>query len=57
MKHILQCAKCKKYTMKELCTCGGKAVSPKPARYSPIDRFGEYRRKAKRILNDIHKEA
>ncbi len=33
--------------MKEACTCGGKAVNPKPPKYSPEDKFGSYRRKAK----------
>jgi len=32
------------------CTCGKKTVSPKPQRYSAIDKFGEYRRKAKRMI-------
>ncbi len=50
MKHILFCSECKKYTMQTLCTCGKKTVSQKPQRYSPTDKFGEYRRKAKKIM-------
>lgn len=50
MKHILRCTKCGKYTMKEKCGCGGKAVSQKPAKYSPEDKFGKYRRLAKKKL-------
>jgi H/ACA ribonucleoprotein complex subunit 3 len=46
-EHILKCSKCGKYTMQESCSCGGKAVNPKPAKYSPEDKMGEYRRKAK----------
>ena len=48
MKHILKCTSCRNYTMKEECSCGGKAVSAKPAKYSPEDRFGKYRRLAKK---------
>jgi len=47
MKHIMKCPKCGKYTMKDFCC--EKTILPKPARYSPIDRFGEYRRKAKKL--------
>lgn len=48
MRHIFQCGKCGVYTMKEDCGCGGKALNPKPPKYSPDDRFADYRRKAKR---------
>ena len=47
MKHMLKCEKCGKYTFKEKCSCGGTAKEPKPPKYSPEDRYGEYRRKAK----------
>ena len=47
MKRILKCAKCGKYTMKEICSCGNKTLVAKPLKYSPDDRFGSYRRKAK----------
>lgn len=33
--------------MQEVCKCGEKTENPKPARYSPDDSYGEYRRKAK----------
>ena len=48
MRHILKCKICGKYTLKDKCACGGGAVSPKPAKYSPEDQYGEYRRKAKK---------
>lgn len=48
MKHILKCKKCGSYTMNKVCKCGGEAVSPKPAKYSPEDKYGEYRRKIKK---------
>jgi H/ACA ribonucleoprotein complex subunit 3 len=47
MKHILKCAKCNKYTMKEICGCGSKTLVAKPLKYSPEDKFSSYRRKAK----------
>ena len=36
--------------MKERCFCGGEAVFAKPAKYSPEDKFGYLRRKAKKEL-------
>ena len=49
MKHIQKCKGCKKYTLKDKCPkCGEKTVNPKPAKYSPDDRMGKYRRLAKK---------
>ncbi|MBU0536569.1 MAG: RNA-protein complex protein Nop10 [Nanoarchaeota archaeon] len=48
MKHIMRCIKCSQYTMQEV-HCGEKTVNPKPPKYSPEDKYGEYRRKAKGI--------
>ncbi len=49
MRHILKCVSCNEYTMSESCPkCGGKAVTVKPAKFSPEDRFADYRRKSKR---------
>jgi len=47
MRHILKCQKCGRYTLSEICECGGKAVENKPPKYSPEDKYGHYRRKAK----------
>jgi H/ACA ribonucleoprotein complex subunit 3 len=45
MKHLLKCNKCNNYTLKEICPkCGEKAISPKPAKYSPEDKYAKYRR-------------
>ena len=33
--------------MKEDCSCGSKAVTTRPAKYSPEDKWGKYRRIAK----------
>lgn len=49
MKHILYCQKCKAYTMKQVCPkCGTKTIQKKPAKFSPEDPYGKYRRKAKK---------
>lgn len=47
MKHILKCKKCYSYTLKEKCKCGSEALSPMPAKYSPEDKYGKYRRETK----------
>ena len=48
MKKILRCLECGKYGLKEKCVCNGKAVTPKPAKFSPEDPYGSYRREAKK---------
>ena len=51
MKHLLKCADCKTYTMKDTCPECGKATSiSKPAKFNPKDPYGDYRRKAKKEL-------
>ena len=45
--HILKCQSCGNYTLKERCECGGKAINPKPPKFSPEDKYGKYRRKVK----------
>ena len=47
MNKILRCEKCGNYTLKEKCLCKGKALTTKPAKFSPEDKYGSYRRKAK----------
>ena len=47
MKHILKCELCNSYTLKSTCKCTGSAKSPKPAKYSPEDKYGKYRREVK----------
>ncbi len=47
---ILQCEKCRRFTLSEVCpACKGHAKNPLPAKYSPEDPYGEYRRKLKRL--------
>jgi H/ACA ribonucleoprotein complex subunit 3 len=54
MKSIMKCPSCEKYTMKDLCSCGCKVTTPKPAKFSVEDKYGNYRRKAK--LETFRKE-
>ena len=51
MKHILKCQKCGQYTMQETCPkCKSKTENPKPAKWSPDDQYGDYRREAKKEI-------
>ncbi len=45
MKHIMKCPKCSSYTMKD--ECCAKTAPCKPLKYSPEDKYGQYRRKLK----------
>ena len=50
MSQILFCRECKKYTLDKICNkCKQKTIIKKPAKFSPQDRHGEYRRKLKKI--------
>ncbi|RLE84342.1 MAG: RNA-protein complex protein Nop10 [Thermoprotei archaeon] len=45
---IRKCPSCKRYTLMEVCPkCGERTRSPHPPKFSPEDRYGEYRRKMK----------
>ena len=46
--NILKCSGCGDYTMSENCKCGGKAVTIIPAKYSPEDKYGRFRRDVKK---------
>lgn len=47
---LKRCTACKEYTLQETCPrCGGKAKPNRPAKFSPEDQYGEYRRKLKRL--------
>ncbi len=46
---LLQCRECGAYTLQAGCpVCGAGTARPGPARYSPEDRYGAYRRALKR---------
>ena len=45
---ILHCKTCSIFTLKKECpTCNKKTLSTKPAKYSPEDKYGHYRRMQK----------
>ncbi|MBI4154625.1 RNA-protein complex protein Nop10 [Candidatus Woesearchaeota archaeon] len=47
---IRKCPKCLEYTLKSLCEkCKSVTITIKPAKYSPEDRYGRYRRLAKKL--------
>gem|GEM_PF-563728 len=49
-----KCKSCGVYTFKEECPeCKGKTVNPHPAKFSPEDPYGKYRRKLKRKTMDL----
>lgn len=44
------CTSCDRYTLKENCAeCGSKTRDPAPAKFSPEDKHGKYRRRLKRL--------
>jgi len=49
MKEIRKCPNCKRYTFKEICPyCNIKTRRVIPPKFSPEDKWGEYRRKMKK---------
>lgn len=47
---LRRCLACKEYTLQDTCPrCGGAAKPNRPAKFSPEDQYGEYRRKLKRL--------
>ncbi|MCL2142409.1 MAG: RNA-protein complex protein Nop10 [Methanimicrococcus sp.] len=52
-KRIKKCPTCGRYTISESCPdCHSVCKSPKPASYSPEDRFGKYRRLYRAALKE-----
>ena len=50
-REILYCKNCKKYSMQKICTiCGKENQTPKPAKFSPLDKYGKYRRLYKKEM-------
>ena len=46
----MYCGACDAFTMDEKCPkCGGQALSTIPAKFSPEDKWGKYRRLAKQV--------
>ncbi|MDG6220554.1 MAG: RNA-protein complex protein Nop10 [Candidatus Thermoplasmatota archaeon] len=46
---MLICPKCEEYTLSTMCPkCKSPTRSPGPSKFSPEDRYGEYRRRLKK---------
>jgi H/ACA ribonucleoprotein complex subunit 3 len=44
------CPKCRRYSLRAACpACGHATTTPHPARFSPEDPYGKYRRRLKRL--------
>jgi H/ACA ribonucleoprotein complex subunit 3 len=49
---LRRCSPCRRYTLGEACpVCGGATIMPIPAKYSPSDKYGEYRRRLKKDVS------
>jgi H/ACA ribonucleoprotein complex subunit 3 len=49
--YLRLCPACGTYTLRDACpACNAPANAPGPARFSPEDRYGTYRRRLKRKL-------
>jgi len=53
-----KCKKCRRYTLvRENCPhCGGELLVPHPPRFSPVDKYVEYRLKMKLEKNVLNLE-
>lgn len=50
---LMKCASCRTYTLRATCpSCGGTTFMAMPAKYSPEDRYGVYRRRLKKELEE-----
>ncbi|MFH0859728.1 MAG: RNA-protein complex protein Nop10 [Candidatus Altiarchaeota archaeon] len=53
MNNMLKCEKCGEYTLKSACPkCGARAKTVVPPKYSPEDKYGEYRRRMTALIED-----
>jgi H/ACA ribonucleoprotein complex subunit 3 len=52
---LRKCLSCREYTLREQCLkCGGATFMPMPAKYSPEDKYGKYRRLLKKEMTGEH---
>lgn len=47
MNKLRFCEDCEEYTLDKKHYCNTQTINPHPAKWSPEDKYGEYRRKAK----------
>jgi H/ACA ribonucleoprotein complex subunit 3 len=52
LTHILKCKSCNSYGLGDICSCGLKRERVIPAKYSPEDKYANYRRQAKEENNE-----
>lgn len=45
---IRKCKKCGAYSLQKTCVCGGETKTPHPPKFSAEDKYGKYRRMARR---------
>ncbi len=51
--NIAKCMACGTYSYGEKCQkCGAATASPHPARFSPEDKYGHYRRRLKKLVRE-----
>ncbi|MBU1158697.1 MAG: RNA-protein complex protein Nop10 [Candidatus Thermoplasmatota archaeon] len=51
---LMKCPSCRSYTLRATCPkCGGTTFMSMPAKYSPEDRYGEYRRRLKNEMSGV----
>jgi len=48
MRHILKCKACGSYGLGSQCSCGQERIECRPPKYTPEDKYGHYRRLAKK---------
>jgi H/ACA ribonucleoprotein complex subunit 3 len=51
--NIVKCTACGAYSYGEKCPkCGAATASPHPPRFSPEDKYGHYRRRLKKLVEE-----
>ena len=49
---LRRCQSCNQYTLQDTCKCGGKAISPHPAKFSLDDKYRRYKILMRRIAEE-----
>lgn len=50
----MKCTACRAYTLRATCPkCNSSTVMAMPAKYSPEDRYGAYRRRLKKEMEEV----
>ncbi|MBI0583344.1 MAG: RNA-protein complex protein Nop10 [Methanomassiliicoccus sp.] len=54
---LRKCPRCVEYTLSDQCPrCGSRTDTPIPPRFSPEDRYGEYRRRLRKESDGCGKD-